>query len=126
MTGVKLETLKMELSNLVRLVYAGFNKALEIYTDDAKMQLGSVVSQDNQPLAFYTCKLLDSQTRHIIIKLELLSIIETLHEFCSFLFEYKISIFTNHKNLTFNNFHNWQSLPLEVDFQGIKHGNLLL
>ena len=66
--------------------------------------MGTVISQDNQPLAFYSRKLSDSQTRYTVIELELVSIVETLQEFCSILLGHPINIYTDHKYLTFNNF----------------------
>ena len=50
----------------------------KIETDASKLQLGAVISQDNQPLAFYSRKLSEAQIRYTVIKLELLSIVETL------------------------------------------------
>jgi len=68
------------------------------------LQLVAIISQDNQPLAFHSRKLSDAQTRYTLIELELLSIVETLQEFRSILLGHPINIYTDHKNLTFNNF----------------------
>jgi RNase H-like domain found in reverse transcriptase len=68
------------------------------------MQLGKVITQDNQPLSFYSRKLSDAQTRYTVIVLELLSIVETPQEFHSILLDHPINIYTDHKNLTFNYF----------------------
>jgi hypothetical protein len=42
--------------------------------------------------------------RHTITELELLAIVETLHEYKCILLRHLITIYTNHKNLTFLNF----------------------
>jgi len=86
------------------LTYPNFNKPFQIYTDASKMRLGTVITQDNQPLSFYSRKLSDAQTRYTVIVLELLSIVETHQEFHSILLDHPINIYTDHKNLTFNNF----------------------
>ena len=43
------------------LAYPDFNKPFEIHTDASHTQLGSVVSQDNKPIAFYSRKLNPAQ-----------------------------------------------------------------
>jgi len=67
-----LDTLKLELAKRVMLTYPNFSKPFEIYTDASKLQFGAIISQDNQPLAFYSRKLLDAQKRYTVIELELL------------------------------------------------------
>jgi hypothetical protein len=57
-----------------------------------------------QPLAFYSHKLTDAQTRYTVIELELLAIVETLQEYCTILLGHIIKIYTDHKNLTFAKF----------------------
>jgi len=59
------------------LTYPDYTKPFEIITDASKLQLGCIFSQDNQSLAFYLWKLSDAQTRHTVLELELLSILET-------------------------------------------------
>jgi len=44
------------------LAYPDFNKPFQIYTDASHYQLGSVVSQDGKPIAFYSRKLNPAQT----------------------------------------------------------------
>jgi len=74
------------------LTYPNFSKPFEIYSDASKLQLGAVISQDNQPLAFYSSKLSDAQTRYTVIELELLSIVESPQGFCSILLGHPINI----------------------------------
>jgi hypothetical protein len=63
-----------------------------------------VLQQKGRPLAFYSRKLNDAQTRYTVIELELLAIVETLQEYRTILLGHIIKIFTDHKNLTFANF----------------------
>ena len=66
--------------------------------------MGAVISQNNQPIAFYSRKLNPAQTRYTTTERELLSIVETLKEFCNILFGQTIVVHTDHKNLTCKNF----------------------
>ena len=98
------DALKSRLAKQVALSYPDFTKPFEIYTDASKLQLGSVICQQGRPLAFYSRKLTGAQTRYTVIEQELLSIVETLREFRTILLGHEIIIYTDHKNLTFDNF----------------------
>ena len=54
-------------------------------------------------LAFYSCKLKDAQTRYTTTERELLSVVETLKEFRTILLGQRLIIYTDHKNLEYNN-----------------------
>jgi hypothetical protein len=75
-----------------------------IHTDASHRKLGSVVSQDDHPIAFYSRKLNDTQTRYTTTERELLSIVETQKEFMMILLlvGHKIILWTDHKNLIHN------------------------
>ena len=55
-------------------------------------------------LLFFSCKLNNAQTHYIIIKKELLSIVETLKKYCNILLGYSIKVYTDHKNLVYKHF----------------------
>ena len=92
------------VSREVLLAYPNFDKPFVIHTDASKTQLGGVISQDGKPIAFYSRKLSDTQTRYTTTERELLSIVETLKEFRTILLGQKITVYTDHKNLTFKEF----------------------
>lgn len=98
------DTMKRVISKQVLLSYPDFNAPFVIYTDASKTQLGGVITQDNKPLAFYSRKLNPAQTRYTTTERELLSIVETLKEYRTILLGHKIIVYTDHQNLTFNNF----------------------
>jgi hypothetical protein len=75
------QTIKQLLAKHIALSYPDFQKPFDVYTDASKYQLGAVISQDDKPIAFYSRKLTDTQTRYTVGELELLSIVETLREF---------------------------------------------
>ena len=95
---------KAAMSRQVTLSYPDYTKPFHIYTDASKFQLGGVISQDNQPLAFYSRKLNQAQLNYSTIEQELLSIVEILREFRNILLGHNIVIHTDHKNLSFSNF----------------------
>ena len=96
--------MKKALSRDTLLSYPDFSKEFEIHTDASHTQLGAVIAQDNQPIAFYSRKLNPAQTRYTTTERELLAIVETLKEFRNILLGQKIKVFTDHKNLTYKNF----------------------
>jgi hypothetical protein len=64
------------------------------------MQLESVITQDNWPIAFFSRKLSVTQTKYSVTKVELLAIVEILKEFQGMLWGQTIKVYTDHKNLT--------------------------
>ena len=86
------------------LAYPGFNKPFEIHTDASHYQLGAVISQEGKPVAFYSRKLNDAQTRYTTTERELLSIVETLKAYRNILLGHKIKVYTDHKNLVYKHF----------------------
>ena len=98
------DTIKKVISKEVLLAYPDFNKSFHIHTDASEHQLGTVISQNDRPIAFYSRKLQPAQTRYTTTECELLSIVETLKEFQNILLGQQIVIHTDHKNLTYANF----------------------
>jgi RNase H-like domain found in reverse transcriptase/Integrase zinc binding domain len=63
-----------------------------------------VIAQEGRPRAFYSRKLQSAQKRYTTTERELLAIVETLKEFQKILLGQKITIYTDHQNLTYKNF----------------------
>jgi hypothetical protein len=64
------------------------------------MQLGAVITQGNRPIAFFSRKLSEVQSKYSVTKIKLLAIVETLKEFRGMLWGQIIKVYTDHKNLT--------------------------
>jgi hypothetical protein len=75
------DNIKATIAKEVVLAYPDFTKPFEIYTDASTIQLGSVITQGNRPIAFFSRKLSVSQTKYSVTEIELLAIVETLKEF---------------------------------------------
>ena len=83
----------------VSLAYPDYSQGFEIYTDGSQSQLEAVITQKNQPLAFFSCKLTACQRKYSITEIELLAIVETLKEFKGMLWGQTTTVYTDHKNL---------------------------
>jgi hypothetical protein len=64
------------------------------------MQLGSVNTQDNRPIAFFSRKFSKMQQKYSVTEIKLLAIVETVKEFKGMLWGQDIKVYTDHKNLT--------------------------
>ncbi|POM79318.1 Retrovirus Polyprotein [Phytophthora palmivora] len=98
------DQLKASMQRSTLLHFPDYNLPFEVYTDASSYQLGGVVSQDGKPLAFYSRKLTAAQKNYSVMEQELLSIVEILKEFRTMLFGQRITVFTDHKNLSCSNF----------------------
>ncbi len=95
------DDMKRIIAKETLLTYPNFSKPFQIHTDASDLQLGACISQDGKPLAFYSRKMNPAQTRYTTTEQELLSIVETLKEFRTILLGQQITIYTDHKNLTY-------------------------
>ncbi len=84
------EQMKRIVGREVLLAFLDFLKAFDIHTDASHTQLGAVISQCGRPIAFYSRKLSDAQTRYTTTERELLAIVETLKEFRNILLGHQI------------------------------------
>eukprot|EP00804_Cyclotella_cryptica_P011423 CCRYP_016384-RA/>CCRYP_016384-RA protein AED:0.34 eAED:0.34 QI:0/0/0/1/0/0/2/0/232 len=93
------DTVKATITRDVTLAYPDYSQGFEIYTDSSKFQLGTVITQNNRPLAFFSRKLSPTQQKYSMTEQELLAIVETLKEFKGMLWGQQLTVYTDHKNL---------------------------
>jgi hypothetical protein len=93
------DNVKATIAKDVVLAYPDYSKVFEIYTDASSKQLGTVITQDNRPIMFFSRKLSDMRGKYSVTKIELLAIVKTLKEFKGMLWAQQIKVFTNHANL---------------------------
>ena len=98
----------MNMKNLVGqyvfLSYNNFSEEFIFHIDDKKTQLRSVIIQNWDPITFYSLKLTHAQINYTPTEKELLSVVETLKELCSSILGLRITVYTYHNNLTYDNF----------------------
>ncbi len=75
------DNVKATIAKEVVLAYPFFTKPFKIYTDASTTQLGVVITQGNRPIAFFSGKLSEAQSKYSVAKIELLAIVDLLKEF---------------------------------------------
>ena len=58
------DLVKTTIARNVVLAYPDYSEKFQIYTDTSNSQIGSVITQKNRSLAFYSRKLSDTQKRY--------------------------------------------------------------
>ena len=106
---------KALISKEVLLKYPDLNAEFVIETDASDYQLGAVIKQHGQPIAFYSRKLTNAQRKYSTLEKELLSILEVLEEYRSLLWGRQLRIKCDHKNISYgsmksNRVKNWRLL----------------
>ena len=85
------------------LAYPDHNKQFHVFCDGSDLQFGAAIIQDKKPVAFFSLKLNTAQRNYTVGEKELLSIVETLKEYCSMQYGCKeLHVYTDHKNLMFH------------------------
>jgi hypothetical protein len=94
------DDVKATIAKEVVLAYPDFTKPFKIYTDASTTQLRAVITQGNKPIAFFSRKLSEMQSKYSVTKIKLLAIVETLKVFQGMMWGQTIKVYTDHKNLT--------------------------
>ena len=96
--------IKRVIGHEVLLAYPNFNAPFEIHTNASKLQIGAVISQKGKPIAFNSQNMNSAQQNCTKTEKELLPIFESIKEFRNILLGHQITVYTDHKNLTYTCF----------------------
>ena len=96
-------TMKAMVAPDVMSYYLDLKELFEIYTDASNYQMGAAIIQDGYPVAYWSKKLSDTQKGYNTTEKELLAVVMYMQEYHNILYGGVINVYTNHKNLTFNN-----------------------
>ena len=81
--------------------YLDFLERFDIHTNSSKFQMGGVISERGQPVAYWSRKLSPAQQKYPTIKQDILAIFECLKEFRHMLLGHKLQVHIDYKNLTY-------------------------
>lgn len=90
------------LKHRIVLHYLNFSKEFSLETDASNIAIGAVLKQGNHIIGIYGKKLNKTESNYSILTKEILGIIKGMQNFNSIIFNLKIIIKTDNKNITNN------------------------
>lgn len=90
---------KQLLMNSPILNYPDFEKPFKLTTDASNVAIGSVLSQNEKPIAYYSRTLNSAEKNYSTIEKELLSILDSTKNFRPYLYGRKFTVETDHNPL---------------------------
>lgn len=97
------EAIKKIVAEDAMLHYPNCNQPFRIHTDASDYQMGAIISQNGRPVAFWSKKISTFQKKYPMTDQELLAIVECLKQYKVMLFGKRITVWIDHKHLTFKN-----------------------
>lgn len=87
------------LQNAPVLIYPDFNKTFTLTTDASNVSIGSVLSQNNRPIAYYSRTLNSAERNYSTIEKEMLSIHDSCRHYRPYVYGRRFIIETDHNPL---------------------------
>jgi hypothetical protein len=100
---VAFDKMKVCLAQDTLVSFPAYGERFDVHTDASDLQVGGIVSQNNKPIGFFSRKFNAAQAKYPTPEQELLAIVETLKYFKNMLLGHKVRVYTDHKNLIFDN-----------------------
>ena len=97
------DEMKARLAQDTLVSFPAYGERFDVHTDASEQQIGGIGSQNNKPFGFFSRKFNLAQFKYPTTEQELLAIVETLKYFKGILLGQQIRVYTDHKNLTFDN-----------------------
>ncbi|KAG0434520.1 Retrovirus-related Pol polyprotein from transposon gypsy, partial [Dictyocoela muelleri] len=91
-----------EIRETPTLHHPDFKKHFTLKCDASKTGIGSVLTQNDKLIGIFSSKFSGPEENYSVVEKEVLAIIKSLKHFKSLIYNSKIYILTDNKNLTFN------------------------
>ncbi|KAG0441787.1 Transposon Tf2-11 polyprotein [Dictyocoela muelleri] len=97
--AVKLSQIVNDIESNVKLTYPNSNIDFTLDTDASEQAIGAVLSQEGNPIGFYSHKFTESEKNYNTIEKKTLAILKALSHFKPLIINNKVFIRTDNKNL---------------------------
>ena len=91
--------IKEKLSTAPVLALLNFKKVFQVECDASVVGIGPVLSQDNRPVAFFSEKVYEAQSKWSAYELEFFDVVRTLKHWEHYLIQMEFVLYTDHQAL---------------------------